>query len=181
MVYNEIKQVLFDKQAISNKVAEIGAQITKDCFGQKPLVVCTLKGAATFFADLVRHIDTDVEFDFVAASSYGNGTTSSGELRVSKDLSSNPRGRVVILVEDIIDTGRTLAHLKQNLLYRGAKQVKICTFLNKPSRRVVDVDIDYCGFVIPDEFVVGYGLDYAEKYRNLDYIGVLDRNCLKDL
>lgn len=180
MIYNEIKRVLFDKQTIQDKVAQIGAQITNDYRGQKPLMVCTLKGAVTFFADLVRQIDTDVEFDFVAASSYGNGTVSSGELRVSKDLSSNPRGRVVILVEDIIDTGRTLSHLKENLLYRGAKEVKICAFLNKPSRRVVDVEVDYCGFVIPDEFIVGYGLDYAERYRNLDYIGVIDTNCLKD-
>ena len=178
MIYKEIKKVLFDKQTIADKVAQIGAQITKEYAGQRPLLVCTLKGAVTFFADLARQIDTEVEFDFVSASSYGNSTESSGELRVSKDLSSNPRGRVVILVEDIIDTGRTLANLKQNLLYRGAKEVKICTFLNKPSRRVVDVDVDYCGFVIPDEFVVGYGLDYAEKYRNLDYIGVLDTNCL---
>ena len=180
MTYKEIKSVLIDKAQIEQKVAELGAQITKDFEGERPLVVCTLKGAVTFYADLVRKIDLDVEFDFIAASSYGNGIVSSGELRVSKDLSSNPRGRKIILVEDIIDTGRTLSHLKENLLYRGAKEVKICTFLDKPSRRVIDLKPDYCGFSIPDEFVVGYGLDYAEKYRNLDYVGILDANSLKD-
>ena len=180
MTYNEIKSVLIDKEQIEQKVAQLGMQITQDYQGERPLVVCTLKGAVTFFADLVRKIDLDLEFDFIAASSYGNRSVSSGELRVSKDLSSNPRGRKVILVEDIIDTGRTLSHLKQNLLYRGAQDVKIYTFLDKPSRRVVDLKPDYCGFSIPDEFVVGYGLDYAEKYRNLDYVGILDANSIKD-
>ncbi len=180
MDYKEIKSVLIDKTQIEQKVAELGAQISKDFEGERPLVVCTLKGAVTFYADLVRKLDLDVEFDFIAASSYGNGTVSSGELRVSKDLSSNPRGRKIILVEDIIDTGRTLSNLKQNLLYRGAQDVKICTFLDKPSRRVIDLKPDYCGFSIPDEFVVGYGLDYAEKYRNLDYVGILDANSIKD-
>jgi len=175
-----IKKVLFDKQQIEDKVCEIAKQISHDYKDGRPIMVCTLKGAVSFFADLVRKIDLDVEYDFIAASSYVNGTVSSGELRVSKDLSSNPRGRDVILVEDIVDTGRTLSHLKKNLLYRGAKSVKICAFLNKPSRRVVDVDIDYCGYVIPDEFVVGYGLDFDEKYRNLDYIGILEANSLKD-
>ena len=169
----QITKVLFDKNQIEQKVIEIAQQISQDYKGTRPLFVCTLKGAVAFFADLARQIELDVEFDFIAASSYGNGTMSSGELRVSKDLSSNPRGRDIILVEDIIDTGRTLSHLKENLLFRGANSVKICAFLNKPCRRVVDVDVDYCGFVIPDEFVVGYGLDYAEKYRNLDFIGVL--------
>ena len=180
MKYKEIKKILFDKQQIEQKVCEIGQQISKDYRGKRPLVVCTLKGAVTFYADLVRHIECDVEFDFIAASSYGNGTVSSGELRVSKDLSSNPRGKDVILVEDIIDTGRTLANLKENLLYRGAKSVKICAFLDKPSRRIVDVPVDYRGFSIADEFVVGYGLDYAEKYRNLAYIGILDAKAINN-
>ena len=180
MEYKEIKSILFNKEQIEQKVAELGAQITKDFAGERPLVVCTLKGAVTFFADLVRKLDLDVEFDFIAASSYGSSTISSGELRVDKDLSSNPVGRDIILVEDIIDTGRTLAHLKENLLNRGANSVKICTFLDKPSRRVASVGVDYVGFSIPDAFVVGYGLDYDEKYRNLNYIGILDPKAIKD-
>ena len=180
MEYKEIKSVLFDKAQIEQKVAELGAQITKDFAGERPLVICTLKGAVTFFADLVRKLDLDVEFDFIAASSYGASTVSSGELVISKDITADPRGRKIILVEDIIDTGRTLHKLKANLVERGADVVKICTFLDKPSRRVNDLKPDYCGFSIPDEFVVGYGLDYAEKYRNLEYVGILDANSIKD-
>ena len=114
----------------------------------------------------------------MCAKSYYDGTESSGNVTITMDIDKDVSKYHVVILEDIIDTGRTLAHLKQNLLYRGAKEVKICTFLNKPSRRVVDVEVDYCGFVIPDEFVVGYGLDYAEKYRNLDYVGIVDTNCL---
>ena len=178
MEYKEIKSILFNKEQIEQKVAQLGAQITNDFKGEKPLVVCTLKGAVTFFADLVRKLDLDVEFDFIAASSYGASTVSSGELVISKDITADPRGRKIILVEDIIDTGRTLCKLKANMLERGAEMVKICTFLDKPSRRVNDLKPDYCGFSIPDEFVVGYGLDYAEKYRNLEYVGILDSNCI---
>ena len=178
--HEDVKEILFTKEQIQQKVCEIGKQITADYEGTRPLMVCTLKGAVSFYADLVREIGLDVEFDFIAASSYGSSTISSGELRVDKDLSSNPVGRDIILVEDIIDTGRTLAHLKENLLNRGANSVKICTFLDKPSRRVASVGVDYVGFSIPDAFVVGYGLDYDEKYRNLNYIGILDPKAIKD-
>ena len=173
---------MFFKESISaeeiqKEVARVAQEINADYVGKEPLFVCVLNGAFMYAADLLKHITLPCEITFVRMKSY-EGTETTGKVNMLIPLQVDVKGRDVIVIEDIIDTGRTLAHLKQNLLYRGAKEVKICTFLNKPSRRVVDVDVDYCGFVIPDEFVVGYGLDYAEKYRNLDYIGVLDTNYL---
>lgn len=168
-----LKEVLFTEEKIAAKVEEIGRQITRDYLGRDLLIVCVLKGAMPFTADLIRRIELPLEMDTIVASSYGSSTKSSGAVRIMKDLERGIEGRNVIIVEDIIDTGLTLNYLKDNLLARKPASLKICSFLDKPSRRKVDLKPDYCGFGIPDEFVVGYGLDYAEKYRNLPYVGVL--------
>ncbi|MGH2277473.1 hypoxanthine phosphoribosyltransferase, partial [Streptococcus uberis] len=148
------------------KVKELGEEITKDYQGKELMLVGILKGAAIFMADLARNIKIPVTMDFMAVSSYGNSTKSSGVVRIIKDLDSNVEGKHILIVEDIIDTGLTLGYLTDNLKKRGASSVRICTLLDKPERRKVNVPVDYRGFVIPDEFVVGYGIDYAEKYRN---------------
>ena len=163
----------FTKEQIAERVAELGAQITADYKGTKPVVIGVLKGAWIFLADLLREVDLGVYLDFMSVSSYGSSTTTSGSLTIVKDLTVDVTGKDVIIVEDIIDTGTTLSRLKELLLARNAKSVKIATLLNKPSRRKVKLDADYCGFDIPDEFVVGYGLDFDEKYRTLKDICVL--------
>ena len=173
MMKDDIARVLLSEEEIQTRVREMAAQITEDYRDKEPVLVCILKGAVMFYADLVRHIDTHIAMDFMAVSSYNNGTRSSGEVEIRKDLSKPVDGRHVIIVEDIVDSGFTLTYLSRVLATRGAASLKICTLLDKPSRRVKAVSADYCGFVVPDEFVVGYGLDYAEKYRNLPYIGVL--------
>ena len=170
---SEIKKTLFTKEQIAQRVAELGAQITADYKGTKPVVIGVLKGAWIFLADLLREVDLGVYLDFMSVSSYGSSTTTSGSLTIVKDLTVDVTGKDVIIVEDIIDTGTTLSRLKELLLARNAKSVKIATLLNKPSRRKVKLDADYCGFDIPDEFVVGYGLDFDEKYRTLKDICVL--------
>lgn len=171
---NDIKAVLYSKEQIDEVARNLGERITKDFEGKNPLVICVLKGAVLFMADIVRQIDTYCELDFMDVSSYGNNTVSSGEVKIIKDLDVSVKGRNVLIVEDIIDTGRTLASLVELLKSRDAASVKICTLLDKPDRREVEIDADFTGSVIPNEFVVGYGLDFAEKYRNLPYIGVLD-------
>ena len=172
-----ISETLISEEVIQRRVAELGAQITADYpnASEPLLIVGVLKGASLFLADLVRHIDRDVEFDFVALSSYGTATETSGEVRVLKDLDAAVNGKHVIIVEDIIDTGLTLrfSYLIESLLNRKAASVKVCVLLDKPSRRRVDVPVDYRGFEIEDKFVVGYGMDYGELYRNLRYIGVV--------
>ena len=172
-MHSDVKQVLFTEEQIKARVRELGAQITNDSKGKNILLCGILKGAVTFFTDLARCIDGPVEFDFMVCSSYGASTTSSGFVKIRKDLDSDVRGRDILIVEDIIDTGVTLSKLKPLLLERGAASVKIATLLSKPSRRKVDIPVDYNGFEIPDAFVVGYGLDYNSRYRNLPYIGVL--------
>lgn len=169
----DILRVLLSKEEIEDKVSEIGAAISRDFEDKNPLIVSVLKGSFVFMADLVRHIDIPCNIDFMAVSSYGSGAKSSGEVKIIKDLDSKIEGRHVIVVEDILDSGKTLNYLLEVLRARGAASLSLCTFLNKPSRRVVPVTVDYNGVDIPDEFVVGYGLDYAEKYRNLPYLGVL--------
>ena len=169
----DIDHWLLTREQLAKRVAELGARITEDYRGKDLLMVGILKGAVVFFSDLIRHVDIPVSIDFMAISSYGNATKSSGVVRILKDLDHAIAGRHVIIVEDIVDTGKTLAFLKENLLARGAASLKICTLLDKPERRQVEIEADYFGFVIPNEFVVGYGLDYAEKYRNLPEIGVL--------
>ena len=170
---SEIKKTLFTKEEIATRVAELGAQITADYKGTKPVVIGVLKGAWIFLADLLREVDLGVCLDFMSVSSYGSSTTTSGSLTIVKDLSIDVTGKDVIIVEDIVDTGTTLSRLKELLLARNAKSVAIATLLNKPSRRKIDIDVEYCGFEIPDEFVVGYGLDFDEKYRTLKDVCVL--------
>lgn len=173
MLEKDIKNILITKEQIAEKTAELGKKLTEDYKEKSPLVIGILKGAVPFLADIVREIDTYLEMDFMAVSSYGNATVSSGEVKIIKDLDTNVEGRHILIVEDIIDSGRTLAYLVDLFKYRKAASVKIVTFLDKPEGRVVDIDADYVGFNIPNEFVVGYGLDYAESYRNLPYVGVL--------
>ena len=171
----DLESVMFDEKAIVAKVSELGQQITKDYAGKDVLVVGILKGAAVFFTDLIRQINLPINIDFIVASSYGDGTETSGKVDIKKDLEKDIAGRHVILVEDIIDSGITMNSLMAILRERKPASVKLCALLSKPSRRQIDVPIDYCGFEVPDEFLVGYGLDYAEKYRNLPVIGVLKR------
>ena len=173
---NDCERILLTKEQIDKRVGEIAAALNEKFAGRHPLCVCILKGAVVFYADLLRRLDLDVMLDFMVVSSYGTGSVSSGALKISKDLSVDIRGQEVIIVEDIIDSGFTLACLKKMMLERGAKSVTIVTLLDKASRRTADVSSDYNGFVIEDEFVVGYGLDYAERYRNLPYIGILKRS-----
>ena len=168
-----IKEILVDEETLRARVAELGTRISEAYRGEEVTVVAVLKGAVVFFADLIRHIDGCVTTDFLACSSYGGGTESSGQVRLIKDLDRSVEGRHVLIVEDIIDTGTTLHYLMENLKARQAKSVKLVALLDKPDRRKVDVHVDYVGFTIPDEFVVGYGLDYAERYRELPYIGIL--------
>lgn len=170
---NDIQEVLYSEEQISQKVKELGERLTADFEGKNPLVICILKGAFIFMSDLVKEIKTPLEIDFMAVSSYGQSTVSSGVVRILKDLDASVENRDVIIVEDIIDSGLTLSYLIDVLNHRNAKSVTVCTLFDKPARRKVDLSPDYKGYTLPDEFVVGYGLDYAEKYRNLPFIGIL--------
>jgi len=170
---DDIKEIMLSEEQIKEKVAELGARISRDYEGKKPLLVSILKGAVVFMADLMRSVTIPCEIDFMSVSSYGSGRKTSGVVQILKDLDSDITGRDVIVVEDILDSGLTLSYLLEILKARNAASIKLCTLLDKPDRRKILVKVDYCGFVIPDEFVVGYGLDYAGFYRNLPYIGVL--------
>ncbi|MBQ0110914.1 MAG: hypoxanthine phosphoribosyltransferase [Oscillospiraceae bacterium] len=173
-IHNDICEVLFTKEQIEEIVSKLGKQITEDYKDKNLLIVGVLKGSVVFMADLIRQIDLKCKIDFMALSSYGNGTESSGRIRVLKDLQNDISGYDVLVIEDILDSGRTLAHLREMLKLRSPNSFKICTFFDKPDRRVVpDLKADYVGAIIPDKFIVGYGLDFAEEYRNLEYIGVL--------
>lgn len=167
-------KVLISEEQIQQKVKELGQQISKDYQGKEILLIGVLKGAVVFMADLMRNIDLPLQIDFMVVSSYGAGTKSTGNVKIIKDTDVSVTGKDIIIAEDILDTGVTLSNLKQLLTKRGANSIKICTILNKPSRRKVDLTADYVGFDIPDEFVVGYGLDYDQSLRNLPYIGVLN-------
>ncbi len=171
----EFDKVLITKEEIDVKVKELSKKITEDYKGLNPLFVCILKGSVIFTADLLRNIETPAQIDFMAVSSYGSSTESSGVLNIKKDLTVDIEGKHVIIIEDIIDSGNTLYNLKQLLLTRKPASVKICALLDKPERRVQEVEVDYVGFSIPDEFVVGYGLDYNENYRTLPDIRILAR------
>ena len=173
MLEKDIERILISQEEIQVRCKELGKELTEIYQNTNPLVVGVLKGAVPFMADIVRSIDTYLELDFMDVSSYGNATVSSGEVKIVKDLDTNVEGRDLLIVEDIIDSGRTLAYLVDLFKYRKAKSVKIVTLLDKPEGRVVNIEADYVGFNVPNEFVVGYGLDYAEAYRNLPYIGVL--------
>ena len=178
-MYKDIKKILIEEKELQAKVAELGAKITEDYKGKDLLIVCVLKGAVVFTSDLMREIKLPLDIDFMAISSYGANTESSGVVRILKDLNTGIDGRHVLIVEDIIDSGLTLAYLAENLKSRHPASVEICTILDKRDRRIAELDIKYTGFVVPDEFVVGYGLDYAEKYRNLPYIAVLKEEIYK--
>lgn len=169
----DIQRVLITKEQIASIVKNLGEQITKEFEGEELIVVCILKGSSIFFSDLVRAINLDVKFDFMVMSSYGNDSKTSGIVVVKQDLETDIKGKNVLVVEDIIDSGRTIKKLKRLLLEREPKKLKIATLLDKPERREVDIKTDFCGMSIPDEFVVGYGLDYAQSYRNLPDVCVL--------
>ena len=168
----DIKEILITEEELKEKVQELGKILTKDYKDKNPLVICVLRGAVMFLSDLLREIDTFVDMDFMAVSSY-EGTNSSGVVNIVKDLKTNIEGRDVLIVEDILDTGRTLDYLMRILNQRHPKSMKICSLLIKKGREEIKVPVDYYGFYIPNEFVVGYGLDYDDKYRNLKYIGIL--------
>jgi len=173
MLDKDIEKILITREQIQMRCAELGKQLTEEYQDKTPLVVGVLKGAVPFMADIVREMDCYLEIDFLDVSSYGNATVSSGEVKIVKDLDTNVEGRDLLIVEDIIDSGRTLAYLVDLFKYRKAKSVKIVTLLDKQEGRVVPIEADYVGFDVPNEFVVGYGLDYIQQYRNLPYVGVL--------
>ena len=172
-LHDDILEILLSEEKIHARVRELGAQITKDYAGKTPFFLGVLKGCYVFMADLTRCIDLPCSMDFMAVSSYGGGTSTTGAVRITKDLSRDIEGKDVIIVEDILDSGVTLSYLKTYLANRKPASIRIVTLLDKPARRRADIKADYCGFAVPDEFVVGYGLDYAESYRNLPYIGIL--------
>lgn len=166
-------EVLLSEEEVDKRIQEIGDQISKDYAGKQVHLVCVLKGGCPFMCELAKRITVPVSYDFMAVSSYGSDTKSSGVVKIVKDLDESLKDKDVIVVEDIIDSGRTLSYLMEMLRDRGPASLRLCTLLDKPDRRVINVDVDYTGFAIPDEFVVGYGLDYDQKYRNLPYIGVV--------
>lgn len=166
--------VMYSEEEVDKRVREIADQITQEYKGEEVHLICILKGSIFFTAELAKRIDLPVTLDFMSVSSYGNSSESSGRVRVVKDLDEDIKGKNVIIIEDIIDSGRTLSFLLDMLSAKKPKSLKLCTLLNKPDRRVVDIPVDYIGFDIPDEFVVGFGMDYAQKYRTLPYIGIVE-------
>ena len=172
-MHKDVEQILYTEEELRSRVKELGSQITADYSGRKPLLISVLRGSYIFMADLTRSIHLDVTVDFMAVSSYGAGTASSGQVEIKKDLSDSIEGRDLIIVEDILDSGNTLHYLLDVLRARKPASIRICTLMDKPERRTKPIKADYVGFTIPDAFIVGYGLDYAEKYRNLPYVGVL--------
>ena len=176
-----VAEVLVDQDALAERIAELGDEISEDYDGRDLLLVGVLKGAVFFMADLMRHLRVHCEVDFMAISSYGAATDSSGVVRILKDLDINIRDRHVLVVEDIIDSGLTLSYLVRNLSAREPASLEICALLTKPSRREIEVPVRYVGFEIPNRFVIGYGLDFAERYRNLPYVGVLNERLIPDL
>ena len=172
-MHDDILKILLSEEQLQTRVRELGAEISRDYQGRDPFFLGVLKGCYVFMADLVRSVELNCSMDFMAVSSYGSGTSSTGAVRITKDLNQDIEGRDVIIVEDILDSGVTLSYLKKYLANRHPASIRIVTLLDKPARRVANIHPDYCGFTVPDEFVVGYGLDYAERYRNLPYIGIL--------
>ncbi len=166
--------VMYSESEVNQKITELAAQINKDYAGKPIHLICLLKGSIFFFCELAKQLEMPVTMDFMTVSSYGNDTKSSGKLKIKKDLDEPIEGMNCLLVEDIIDSGRTLSLTREMLLERQPASLKLCALLDKPDRREVEVPVDYIGFVIPDEFIVGYGLDYAQRYRNLPYVGILE-------
>lgn len=179
-MHNDVERILISEEELKAKVAELGKQISEDYRGKPLLLVCILKGSVVFMADLMRAIDIDCKIDFMSMSSYYYGTKSSGQVRIVLDLNKPVQDYDLLIVEDILDSGITLSYIKELLLPRKPRSIKICTLLDKPERRVADIKADYSGFSIPDEFVIGYGLDYDEKYRNLPYVGVIKPEAVKN-
>ena len=173
MMEKDILKVLYSQEEIAQRIGELGARMYEDLADKDPLFVSVLRGAFMFMADIVRSCQVKCDVEFIAVSSYGNATSSSGAVQITHDIQQDISGRHLVVIEDILDSGTTLSFLKQYFLTKGAASVTICTLLDKPSRRAKAITADYVGFVVPDEFVVGYGLDYCQKYRNLPYIGVL--------
>lgn len=171
----DIQEILLDEEALEKRVSELGAKISEEYDGMNPILIGILKGSGIFLSDLMRKITIPIEIDFLKASSYGSSAQSSGVVQLENDLSVDVQGRTIILVEDIVDTGNTLKYLLESFASLGAAEVKVCSLLNKAGRREQNVVADYIGFEIPDAFVVGYGLDFAQKYRNLPYIGILKK------
>ncbi|MBS4750193.1 hypoxanthine phosphoribosyltransferase [Granulicatella sp. zg-ZJ] len=180
MIHEDIEKVLVTKEELEECVKRLGEQLSAEYDGKKPLIVGVLRGCIMFMTDLVRNMSIPLELDFIDVSSYGDETESSGYVKILKDLDTSVEGRHLILIEDIVDTGRTLMKLKELFEYRKAESIKVVTLLDKPERRVVSLDADYVGIEIPNEFVVGYGLDYAQLYRNLPYIGVLKESVYSE-
>lgn len=176
----DVKEVLFTEEQIARRIRELGGEIAEDYRGLRPLVVGVLKGAVLFMAELVKRMDIPLEMDFIAISSYGASTKSSGVVRILKDLEQDVAGRHVLIVEDIVDSGLTLSYLRDVLLRRNAASVKVAALFDKPERRVVEIRPDYCGFTVPNAFLVGYGLDYAERYRNLPFVGILKEEVYQE-
>lgn len=172
-MHENLEKIIFTEDQIKERVAELGAQITKDYDGKEIVAVGILKGAIVFFTDLVREIKLPVQFDFMAVSSYGAGTKTSGTVRLLKDIDTDIENKHVIIIEDIVDSGLTLKYLKENFEHRKAASVKLCVLMDKPSGRQTPITVDYVGFTVPDVFIIGYGVDYAGRYRNLPYIGTL--------
>ena len=172
-MHKDVEQILYTEAELRQRVKEIGCQITADYAGKNPMLISVLRGSYIFMADLTRSINLDVTVDFMAVSSYGAGTVSSGQVEIKKDLSDSIEGRDLIIVEDILDSGNTLYYLMDVLKARKPASIRLCTLMDKPDRRTKPITADYVGFTIPDAFIVGYGLDYGEKYRNLPYVGVL--------
>ncbi len=171
---SETVRVLLSEEEVDRRIREMGEKISRDYDGRQVHLICVLKGGVFFTCELAKRISVPVSLDFMSVSSYGNDTKSSGVVKIVKDLDESIENKDVLVVEDIIDSGRTLSYLLENLRRRNPASLKLCTLLDKPERRVTEVEVDYTGFEIPDEFVVGYGLDYSQKYRNLPYIGVIE-------
>ena len=179
-MHKDVERILYTEEELRRRVKELGAQITADYAGRRPILASVLRGSYIFMADLTRAIDLDVTVDFLAVSSYGAGTVSSGQVEIKKDLSDTIEGRDLIIVEDILDSGNTLYYLMDVLRARRPASIRICALMDKPERRTKPISADYVGFTIPDAFIVGYGLDYAERYRNLPYVGVLKQSVYSD-
>ena len=180
-MHKDVERILFTEEEIALRIDQLGKQITQDykskVNSENPLLaVGILRGATIFFSDIVRKIDLPVEFNFISMSSYGNESVSTGKVQIREDLGFNIHNREVLIIEDIIDSGNSISALKENFRKMNPSDVKLCAMLNKPARRVTEVEIDYCGFDTPDEFLVGYGLDFAQRYRNLPYVGVLKKS-----
>ena len=173
MMHPDVQEILFSEEVIRNRVKALGEEISRDYAGKEIVCIGVLKGCFVFMADLVRELNLDCSIDFMAVSSYGSGTVTTGAVKIGKDISANIEDRDVLIIEDILDSGVTLSYLREFLMQRKPASIKICTLFDKPARRRADIKADYVGLVCPDEFIVGYGLDYDEKYRNLPYIGVL--------